>query len=134
MIIRQELLDFDVLSTAFLKTKVGICFDAGVHNLHRFDLMRPLTTMPSRANVIWNIRYVGRASIKTLVYCMWMLIKIGQTDLLKEVRIILWKDDISNAHKMNSSLDRVWCGNTLLLYYFTVSCMRFSLSNSDFVD
>ena len=33
------------LSTAFLTTKGGICFDAGVHNLRRFDRMRPLITI-----------------------------------------------------------------------------------------
>jgi len=47
LIIRQDQLDFDVLSIAFLKTKGGICFDAGVHNLRRFDRMRPLITIYS---------------------------------------------------------------------------------------
>ena len=55
-----------------------------------------------RANVIWNIRYGGRASIKTLVYCMWILIKIGQKNLWKGVRISLWKNNISNAQKKNT--------------------------------
>jgi len=45
LIIRQDVLDFNVLSTAFLKTKGGICCDAGVHNLRRFDRMRPLITV-----------------------------------------------------------------------------------------
>ena len=44
LINRQDLIDFDVLPTAFLKTK-GFCFDAGVLNLRRFDRMRPLITI-----------------------------------------------------------------------------------------
>ena len=77
-----------------------------------------------RANVIWNIRYGGRTSIKTLVYCRWILIKIGQADLWKEVRISLWKDNISNPQKIKIP----WIHYRL---YFIIIFKRYAARNTE---
>jgi len=60
---------------------------------------------PVRSHAAFDNNLRGCASIKTRVYCRWILIKIGQADLWKEVRISLWKDNISNAQKIKIPWD-----------------------------